>query len=115
MPLTGDKKRAATLKAQRIYMTKERKKLQATLDGYLDDVDIILEWKDGKRVVTLAMSKTTNDALELVARTQGKTLDEILRGVIAKNLKEAAKLKLVKDKHDAAHGWPPGHPWRGSG
>ena len=36
MPLTGDKKRAATLKAQRIFIAKEKKQLQATLDGYLD-------------------------------------------------------------------------------
>ena len=101
MPLTGDKKRAATLKAQRIFIAKEKKQLQATLDGYLDDVDIFTEWKDGKRVVTFDMGKDTNDALELVAAAQGKTLDEILRGVVAKNLKEAAKLKLVKDKHEA--------------
>ena len=38
-------------------VTKERKQLQATLDGYLDDVDIILEWKDGKRVVTFDTAK----------------------------------------------------------
>ena len=86
MPLTGDKKRAATLKAQRIFIAKEKKQLQATLDGYLDDVKIIMEWKDGKRVVTFDMAKTTNDALELVAAAQGTTLDVILRGVISKNL-----------------------------
>ena len=102
MPLTGDKKRAATLKAQRIFIAKEKKQLQATLDGYLDDVKIIMEWKDGKRVVTFDMAKTTNDALELVAAAQGTTLDVILRGVISKNLLEGAKLLQVKERAQRA-------------
>ena len=52
-------------------------------------------------VITFDMAQTTNEALELVAQAQGKTLDEILRGVITKNLKLAAKLNVVKANHEA--------------
>ena len=89
-------------KDQRAYREREKAKVLAILDDLLDDVDIFTEWKDGKRVVTFDMGKDTNAALELVAAAQGKTLDQILRGVVAKSLKEGAKLKLVKDKHEAA-------------
>ena len=79
---------------------KNRRELAAMLDNLIDDVEIFTEWKDGKRVVTFDMAKTTNEALELVAQAQGKTLDEILRGVITKHLKEGAKLKMVKEGHE---------------
>ena len=91
--------RTRNAKNQKAYRDRERKKFMNTLDHLIDDVDIFTEWKDGKRVVTFDMSRETNAALELVAGEQGKTLDDILRAVVAKNLKEAANLKELKEKY----------------
>ena len=88
-------------KDQRAYRRREKAKLAAELDNLIDDVDVIVtKPKDGKQIITFDMGRQTAEALELVAAAQGKNLDEILRGVITKNLKEAARLKMVKDSHE---------------
>ena len=80
---------------------RERAEMQDVLNILLDDVDIIVTApKDGKQRVTFDMGKDTAAALAMVAEAQGKTLDAIMRGAIETRLQEAAKLRIVKDRHD---------------
>ena len=89
---------------QREYQKRRRGQFAEMLDHYLDDVDIITEWKDGKRVVTFDMGVDTNAALEAIAKARGTTLDDILRGVVDKNLKQAVKLQEVKERYQQREG-----------
>ena len=83
------------------WRKKKGERMQAVIKDLLDDVDILVTRpKDGKQVVTFDMGRQTADALELVAAAQGTTLDKLMRGSITKNIREAARLKMVKDSHE---------------
>ena len=97
MPLTGERKREATRRAQAVLNERKREELGAILDNLIDDVEIfITRPESGKQRVTFDMGADTQAALEMVAAAQGTTLDAIMRGVITKNLLEGAKLRQVK-------------------
>ena len=84
---------------------KKRGEVAAILDNLLDDLDILRgPVVDGKRVITFDASPATWAGLEVFAQAQGQTLDQVLKGVIAKHLMEGAKLRKVKDKHEARKG-----------
>ena len=78
---------------------KKRGEVAAILDNLLDDMDILRgPVVDGKRVITFDASPATWAGLELFAQAQGQTLDQVLRGVIARHLVEGAKINQVKGK-----------------
>ena len=103
MPKAKGRTKTGTAKSdaqrQREYQNRRRGEFAEMLDHFLDDVEIFTEWKDGKRVVTFDMSPETNAALESIAKARGTTLDDILRGVVDKNLKQAVKLQEVKERY----------------
>ena len=78
---------------------KKREELAAILDNLLDDLDVLRgPVVDGKRVITFDASPATWAGLELFAKAQDKTLDQVLQGVIARHLVEGAKINKVKGK-----------------
>ena len=98
MPLTGQKKLEATKRGQVKLQEKKREELASIIDDLMDDVEVfITRTENGKQRVTFDMGADTQAALEMVASAKGTTLDAILRGVISKNLLEAAKLRQVKE------------------
>ena len=75
---------------------KKRAELEAILDNLIDDLDILRgPVVDGKRVITFDASPATWEGLELFAKAQGQTLDQVLKGVIARHLVEGAKIRKV--------------------
>ena len=94
MPQTGTQRTNA-------WKKKKGERMKAVISDLLDDVDILVtKPKDGKQVITFDMGRQTAEALELVARAQGTTLDKLMRGSITKNIREAARLKMVKESHE---------------
>ena len=53
---------------------------------------------DGKRAITFDASPATWEGLELFAKAQGKTLDQVLKGIIARHLVEGAKIRKLPGK-----------------
>ena len=73
--------------------------LQAILDNLIDDLDILRgPVVDGKRAITFDASPATWEGLELFAKAQGKTLDQVLKGIIARHLVEGAKIRKLPGK-----------------
>ena len=94
MALTGTQRTNA-------WRKKKGERMEAVIEDLMDDVDILVtKPKGGKQIVTFDMGRQTAEALELVAAAQGTTLDAIMRNAITKNIREAARLKMVKDRHD---------------
>ena len=90
---------------QRNFKAREKTKLLDKIDDLLDDVDILVEWQDGRRVVTFDMGVDTHAALEVFAQAQGKTLDQILRGVMGNHIQQVVKLRRLKAEHNAREAW----------
>ena len=81
------------------WRARKRERLAAELDNLLDDLDVLRgPVIDGKRVITFDASPATWEGLELFAKAQGKTLDQVLKGVIARHLVEGAKIRKVEGK-----------------
>ena len=85
---------------QRKSQEGKRAKIQEIIDAHLADVNVFTEVRDGKQFVTFDMSEETNQALNEIAKAKGTTLDDILRAVIAKNLREWARFKLMKEARE---------------
>ena len=85
---------------QRKSQEGKRAKIQEIIDAHLADVNVFTEVRNGKQFVTFDMSEETNQALNEIAKAKGTTLDDILRGVIAKNLRDWAKFKLMKEARE---------------
>ena len=56
--------------------------------------------RDGKQITTFDMSVATRDGLELFAKAQGRTFDELLNGIMGNHIKHVVKLKALKDHHN---------------
>ena len=79
------------------WRARKRERLAAEVDHLIDDVDILRgPVVDGKRVITFDASQATWEGLELFAKAQNKTLDQVLKGVIARHLVEGAKIRKLK-------------------
>ena len=85
---------------QRESRQRQRAQLEERIDHHLSDVKISIELRAGRQVVTFDMSADTERALSEIAKTKGKTLDGIFRGVIAKHIREWARLRMRKEARE---------------
>ena len=92
--------RTSDVERQRKSQQRKRDKLQKIVDQHLADVRVFTEERDGKQVVTFDMSVETDRIFNEVAAAEGTTLDAILRDLVAKNVRQWATLKLLKEARE---------------
>ena len=82
---------------------RDRVAIEAWKQDLIDDVDIFVEKKDGKTYVTIDVSPETKAVLTEVFKAKGMTWDDYWRASLDKFIAHAAKLEMLKAKHERRH------------